>query len=70
MKRLFATAALAVILGASVGTAYADDFLGSYVARMSWKDHEASDGYKLDTAAQVVRPLFRNCAVDGQRHGC
>ena len=55
MKRLFATAALAVILGASVGTAYADDFLGSYVARMSWKDHEASDGYKLDTAAQVVR---------------
>ena len=35
--------------------ALADELLGSYVARISWKDHEASDGYRLDTAAQVVR---------------
>ena len=35
--------------------AAADEFLGSYVARISWKDHEASTGRKLDTAAQVVR---------------
>ena len=35
--------------------AAADELIGTYVARISWKDHEASDGYKLDTAAQVVR---------------
>ena len=35
--------------------AAADQLIGTYVARISWKDHEASDGYKLDTAAQVVR---------------
>ena len=32
-----------------------DRFLGSYVARLSADDHFASDGYPLDTAAQVVR---------------
>lgn len=37
------------------GTARADEFLGSYVARISDNDHQASDGYSLDTAAQMVR---------------
>ncbi|MEO5755916.1 MAG: hypothetical protein ABIQ51_03565 [Mesorhizobium sp.] len=44
---------LASLLG--VGTAHADDMLGSYVARISDRDHHASDGYALDNAAQMVR---------------
>ena len=44
---------LASLLGA--GTAQADDMLGSYVARISDRDHQASDGYALDSAAQMVR---------------
>jgi hypothetical protein len=35
--------------------AAADAPLGSYIARLSPQDHHASDGYTLDTAAQVVR---------------
>ncbi len=35
--------------------ARADQYLGSYTARLSWNDHHASDGYALDNAAQVVR---------------
>ena len=37
------------------GTARADQFLGSYEARISDNDHQASDGYALDSAAQMVR---------------
>jgi len=44
---------LASLLGA--GAAHADDMLGSYVARISARDHRASDGYALDSAAQMVR---------------
>ena len=44
---------LASLLGASA--AQADDMLGSYVARISDRDHQASDGYALDSAAQMVR---------------
>ncbi|TIN30852.1 MAG: hypothetical protein E5Y31_05300 [Mesorhizobium sp.] len=44
---------LASLLG--VGAAHADDMLGSYVARISDRDHQASDGYALDNAAQMVR---------------
>lgn len=33
----------------------ADEFLGSYVARITQDDKHASDGYPLDTAAQMVR---------------
>ena len=44
---------LASLLGA--GAAHADDRLGSYVARISDRDHRASDGYALDNAAQMVR---------------
>ena len=43
----------AIALGAS--TARADDMLGSYVARISDRDHRASDGYPLSSAAQMVR---------------
>ncbi|RUW21438.1 hypothetical protein EN858_03330 [Mesorhizobium sp. M4B.F.Ca.ET.215.01.1.1] len=53
--RRFAVAALllATVLGTS--TARADYMLGSYVARISERDHQASDGYPLDSAAQMVR---------------
>ena len=53
--RRFAVAGLllASVLGASA--AQADDLLGSYVARISERDHQASDGYALDSAAQMVR---------------
>ncbi|UVK38301.1 hypothetical protein LHFGNBLO_005453 [Mesorhizobium sp. AR10] len=44
---------LASLLG--TGVACADDMLGSYVARISDRDHQASDGYALDSAAQMVR---------------
>ena len=43
----------AAALGAS--TARADDMLGSYTARISDRDHRASDGYPLGSAAQMVR---------------
>lgn len=46
--------ALAATLGIS-GTALADRLLGSYVARISATDKRASDGFPLDTAAQMVR---------------
>ncbi|KRB15076.1 hypothetical protein ASD99_12490 [Mesorhizobium sp. Root695] len=55
-KSGIATAAgllLASLLG--VVAAHADDMLGSYVARISDRDHQASDGYALDNAAQMVR---------------
>lgn len=44
---------LASMLSASA--AFADQFLGSYVARISEQDKYASDGYALDSAAQMVR---------------
>jgi len=40
---------------AGLGPSAADTYLGSYQARMSPRDHHASDGYPLDTAAQIVR---------------
>lgn len=47
--------AAGIALAATLGTAKADQLLGSYVARISDNDHHASDGYRLDTAAQMVR---------------
>jgi len=44
---------LTVLVGAA--SASADEYLGSYQARISGQDHQASDGYPLDTAAQMVR---------------
>jgi hypothetical protein len=56
MNRFF-TIVSAGVLAALVGatTASADQFLGSYTARISDQDHHASDGYALDTAPQMVR---------------
>ena len=48
-------AAVLLFLAASVGIASADDYLGSYMARISNRDHVASDGYPLGSAAQMVR---------------
>ena len=56
MNRLFrvvSAGVLTVLVGATA--AAADEFLGSYVARISYQDKQASDGYPLDTAAQMVR---------------
>lgn len=50
---LLGTALSALMLSAL--PAAAQTALGSYVARLSDNDHYASDGYKLDSAAQVVR---------------
>ena len=55
MKRQFQMLAAGVALVATVATAQADELIGSYRARLSDDDHHASDGYRLDTAAQVVR---------------
>lgn len=44
-----------VFLMIAATPAAAEELVGTYVARISWKDHEASTGRKLDTAAQVVR---------------
>jgi len=53
--RSFTVAGL--LLASLLGTAAAraDDMLGSYVARISDRDHHASDGFQLDSAAQMVR---------------
>jgi hypothetical protein len=53
--RSFTVAGLLLASLLSTGTARADDMLGSYVARISDRDHHASDGYELDSAAQMVR---------------
>ncbi|TGQ34305.1 MULTISPECIES: hypothetical protein [unclassified Mesorhizobium] len=53
--RAFTVAGL--VLASLLGTnaAHADEMLGSYVARISYRDHHASDGYELDNAADMVR---------------
>ncbi|TIS54403.1 MAG: hypothetical protein E5W91_26970 [Mesorhizobium sp.] len=53
--RAFTVAGL--VLASLLGTnaAHADEMLGSYVARISDRDHHASDGYELDNAADMVR---------------
>ncbi|MGX8009264.1 hypothetical protein ACVDG8_009730 [Mesorhizobium sp. ORM8.1] len=50
-----AIAVAGLLLATSLGTARADDMLGSYTARISDRDHRASDGYPLGSAAQMVR---------------
>ena len=44
---------LTVLVG--ITAASADEYLGSYVARISEQDHQASDGFPLDSAGQMVR---------------
>ena len=46
---------VALVALAATAPALGDTYLGSYMARLSERDHFASDGYRLDTAAQVVR---------------
>lgn len=56
MNRFFATVSACVLAALAWTTAAsADQYLGSYIARISNQDHYASDGYALDTAAQMVR---------------
>lgn len=57
MIRWKATGACALVLAACIGAmpALADQYLGSYVARISDRDHHASDGYRLGSAAQMIR---------------
>ena len=55
MKRHAGILLAGAVLAATLGSAQADQLLGSYVARISDNDHHASDGYRLDTAAQMVR---------------
>ncbi|MGE0501600.1 MAG: hypothetical protein AB7I79_08010 [Rhizobiaceae bacterium] len=55
MKTFVKTALAASLLALAAGQSQADQLLGTYVARISDRDHHASDGYLLDTAAQMVR---------------
>lgn len=52
LKSILAAGVIAMALSS---TASAQELLGSYVASISGQDHRASDGYPLDTAAQMVR---------------
>lgn len=52
--KVLAAGVLTVLLSGA-GAAHADQYLGSYVARISYNDHQASDGYELQSAAQMVR---------------
>lgn len=53
--RLVAAAAVLAALLVGAGTAAAEELLGSYLARISDADKQASDGYALESAAQIVR---------------
>jgi hypothetical protein len=55
MKWQFKILAASAVLAAAIGGAQADELLGEYRARISDNDHQASDGYPLDSAAQMVR---------------
>ncbi|MBZ9814238.1 hypothetical protein [Mesorhizobium sp. CA7] len=55
VSKAMTVAALLTATTLGTGTARADDMLGSYTARISDRDHRASDGYPLGSAAQMVR---------------
>ncbi|MGX5801257.1 hypothetical protein ACWGS9_08425 [Bradyrhizobium sp. Arg314] len=55
VSKAIAVAGLMAATALGAGTAQADDMLGSYTARISDRDHRASDGYPLSSAAQMVR---------------
>jgi len=48
-------AAVLVAVLVLAGAASADEYLGSYQARISSDDKRASDGYRLDTVPQMIR---------------
>lgn len=54
-SRRYVLAAIAFAALSAASPALADQFLGSYVARIGQADHFASDGYRLDTVEQMVR---------------
>ena len=54
-SRAIVVAGLLAVSAMNVGAARAQDMLGSYVARISERDHHASDGYALGRAALMVR---------------
>ena len=53
--RIIAAAAVLTAFLTSAQTASAEELLGSYLARISDADKEASDGFALESAAQIVR---------------
>ncbi|TIV25891.1 MAG: hypothetical protein E5V90_25425 [Mesorhizobium sp.] len=55
VSKAIAVAGLVAATALVAGSARADDMLGSYVARISDRDHRASDRYPLSSAAQMVR---------------
>ncbi|MBN9547818.1 MAG: hypothetical protein J0H31_02765 [Alphaproteobacteria bacterium] len=55
VSKAIAVAGLVAATMLGTGSAQADDMLGSYTARISDRDHRASDGYPLSSAAQMVR---------------
>lgn len=65
-RRQILAAAFAAIAAAP---AAADDYLGSYVARISDSDHYNSNGQYLDSAAQMVRQDRANFHKYGIRDG-
>ncbi|RUT97516.1 hypothetical protein EOD23_28580 [Mesorhizobium sp. USDA-HM6] len=54
-SKAIAVAGLLAVSALDVSATQAQDMLGSYVARISERDHHASDGYQLESAAQMVR---------------
>lgn len=70
LKKLPVLAILAGIAASAAPIeAMANDYLGSYVARISPRDKFASDGYPLDNAAQVVRQDRANVHRFGRADG-
>lgn len=57
--------ALALLL--APGAAVAQTPRASYVARLSWQDHHASDGVRLDTVAGIIRQDRANFHRFGRR---
>ncbi|MBZ9770794.1 MULTISPECIES: hypothetical protein [unclassified Mesorhizobium] len=55
VSKAMTVAAMLAATTLGTGTARADDMLGSYTARISDRDHRASDRYPLGSAAQMVR---------------
>lgn len=53
--KAFAALAAAACIALTAPPAQAEAFVESYCTTLSYADHFASDGYRLDTAAQIIR---------------